>query len=270
MPEDNPTIAGEEDAPDDSGGDDSGWLSGLDHYELRARFAPGALAAIPAVAAGVAFGLRENAVLTAIVGFVGLAVLAFVIVAITRSLGKPYQERIFDERGGAPTTHALRLSSNEWTVAQRMNWRADATTATGKPLGDIDDDGQIEVVIEALREATRNTEDFGSLAAENATFGFFRNLLGVRRLALGVAGLSLTASIGGAIAVIVMDDPPWAIGEMIVAGLISLVALAFFAWFPTDERMWTAGKSYAERLMAAAGTLATASPSRRAGSPLAG
>ena len=272
MPEDNAPNSEEEAAEpgveevttdDFGGGEDSGWLSGLDDYDIRARFAPGALAAIPAVAAGVAFGLRENAVLTTIAGFLGFAGLAFVIAAIARSLGKPHQTRIFEARGGAPTTHALRLSSSEWPDPQRRNWRADAMKATGKPLGAVDDDGEIEVVIEALREATRDVETFGHLAAENTTFGFFRNLLGVRPLALGIGGLSLAASVGGALASIVMDNPPWGVGEQIVAGLISAIALAFFAWFPDDDRVWTAGRSYAERLMAAAGTIAAEQSAQR-------
>jgi hypothetical protein len=258
---------GKETADDESGsGGDAGWLSGLDDYDLRARFAPGALAAVPAVAAGVAFGLSDNAVLTSIAGFVSFAVLSFVIGAIARSLGKPQQKRIFEERNGAPTTHALRLHSSEWPDAQRRNWRANATGATGKPLGDVDDDGEIEVVVEALREATRDTEAYRHLRAENTTFGFFRNLLGVRPLALGLAGLSLAASVVGAVTAIVMDDPSWGLGEQIVAGVVSLIALAFFAWFPTDDRVWTAGRSYAERLMVAADGLAAAQPAVQPGS----
>lgn len=235
---------------------DGGWGTGLDEYSLRARFLPGVLAIIAPVGSVVAFGLRENRVATAVVGVIGLALGTFLLATVARSLGKPHQARIFGAKGGAPTTHALRLSSTEWPDTQRANWRRDATRATERPLSKSPSDGEIAVVVEILREMTRDPNRFAAVATERISFGLHRNLLGVRHAAIALGTCAFVASIFGSVLAALTDGVPWTLTDQLVATLVSIGVLAFFAWFPNDSRVWTAGRSYAERLMAAAGTLA--------------
>ena len=117
-------------------------------------------------------------------------------------------------------------------------------------------DVRYEIATTALRQQTRDGGLYHLVAAENAEYGFRRNTLGLRPLAIVVALVSLIASLA-------LIDANGASGRYVVPTVISLICL--LVWLAVIRSGWvrSAGEIYAQRLMEAVETLSDGSDSGR-------
>jgi hypothetical protein len=224
----------------------------FDAYSRRARLAPLALAAAPAaflLAGSLSAIERTGAILGFVVSAIGLAACGLV-----RDRGLAIQPSLWESWGGAPTTRLLR-------------WRGEADRhATGRRhalLGQIlgeplpseaeesaDPDGadsRYRTAVSALRDLTRN-RGFTLIEAENREYGYRRNSLGLKPIALGVAASCFFLSL----ALGLLND---GLARFLAAAGVSLVALAF--WIVVVKSAWVrrAADLYAFRLLEAAESL---------------
>lgn len=175
----------------------------LDRYTLSARFAPIALILLP-VPLSLAAWYPEAA--ESIDGLVGLGLwmgVAIVLAGVSRDAGKRIEPKLFAAWGGPPTTvflrqrvagpdPALRADALDRLRAVYTELVPSIETETTKP---DEADAAYAKIVRRLRERTRDRSKFPLVFAENVSYGFRRNLLGLRwwGFAISLAGLSACA-----------------------------------------------------------------------------
>lgn len=162
----------------------------FDWYGRRARLAPIALAAAPAaaLAGGSVAALGEQGSVAAFV----LAAVGLVACGIVRDLGLRLQPGLWEQWGGPPTTALLRWRSDNPEVRRRHERIAAITghtlpTRAEEEADPADADRRYEAALADIRDLTRDQARFPLVAEENADYGFRRNCLGLRPVALSVA-----------------------------------------------------------------------------------
>jgi hypothetical protein len=118
---------------------------------------------------------------------------------------------------------------------------------------------ELDAAVADVRAMTRDASSYPMLKAENAEYGMWRNLRGVRTYGRLVAGLALIAAVV-LIALSVADRVTSSTAELVV-GLLAIAALAAFWWLiPTEQRIRQAAGRYALALLDAARLLSHAGP----------
>jgi hypothetical protein len=117
-------------------------------------------------------------------------------------------------------------------------------------------DRRYEEAVASLRDLTRNTTRFRLVFAENVEYGFRRNSLGLRKIALAVAVLAFALSV--AMLAVHGGEGQWVQWGISVA--ISLAASVY--WWRVVNPLWVraAAEVYADRLLEAANTLRASVP----------
>ena len=171
-----------------------------DAYTRRARLAPAALAAAPAIVlAGGALTAIED--VGAILTFV-LASGAIVLCGLVRGLGKAIEPSLWRAWGGPPTTKLLRWSGSTPQAVQERRHALLAQLLSEPMPTEAEEraspaaaDVRYDLAAASLRDLTRDGSRFALVAEENADYGFRRNCLGLRPLALWVSALVLVVSL---------------------------------------------------------------------------
>jgi hypothetical protein len=229
----------------------------LDAYNRKARLAPAVLAGLPGVLFLIATAVKPTA--ESSVGAAVLAALTLLICTLVRDRGRRIEPGLWEAWGGPPTSVRLRWGRPGAEATTRsLHQRVSAATDVALPDADrqASDPAEAERVYEqavlVLRERTRDSTAFPLVAAENAEYGFRRNLLGLRPLALAGAGITLAAS-----TVLLADGH----ARFAVPALASVVAGAI--WLRLIGPVWVrlAAERYADRLLGAAVTLTDRSAS---------
>lgn len=231
-------------------------LKFLDAYVVQARLAPMFVLVAPVAVTAIAWLPRDalDYVWSAL-GTLGAVVF---LAELGRDLGKRREPVLFRRWGGTPTTLILSHGST-WLDAQTLaRYHAKLQgllPALHLPSGaeeQQDPDGArstYESCVQYLREATRDHDRFLLVFAENISYGFRRNLWGVRRTGVAV---SLVAVGGNAF---FMYQQATAGQPVSVGGVIALVLaiILLVLWLVRIRPAWveSAARAYAERLVAA-------------------
>jgi hypothetical protein len=230
----------------------------FDAYTRRARLAPAVLAALPALAL-LGGGLVAPQHLVSLVAIAAGAV-GIVICGIVRDFGRRLQPQLWRSWGGAPTVQRLRWrDTTDEAVIERRHARVQSVT--GDPLPGLDEeladpaaaDEHYDEAVAVLRDLTRKRDDFPLVFEENATYGFRRNCLGLRPIALAVA--TATAALCLVLLVVARHRAHDHTGRFWFAAAIAVVAL--LGWWRLVTPAWvrTAAELYADRLLESVETL---------------
>jgi hypothetical protein len=109
--------------------------------------------------------------------------------------------------------------------------------------------------VAVLRERTRETSRFPLIFAENIEYGFRRNSLGLRPIALAIAVVALIASI-----VLLLrgsGSPGARLARWGTSGVVSTLSMLYWWRIVSPEWVRRAGELYATRLFEAVDTLRT-------------
>lgn len=232
-------------------------------YEIKARFFPAVIATVPALAlVGVlisSLGINLSSTLLGI----ALAVVLFAFSKVARQRGKRIEGLLIAEMGGLPSTTMLRHRDEtfpEKTKDRYLNFVADALKEKRPTRDDEDQDALgadqfYERCGTWLRERTRDTKVFGVLYEENMTYGFWRNLLGLRPLGIGLNMLVVALCVAGlyreAIPGIELDLKKWAYAIGTIAVLHTLCLLIFV----NKKGVYEAARQYGRQLILSCETL---------------
>jgi hypothetical protein len=224
----------------------------LDHYGRRARLAPLALAAAPALAlgGGSITGLGEQGSVLAF----ALAAAGLVACGLVRNLGLRLQPRLWEEWGGPPTTRLLRWSTGDPNVRRRHERLTQVSgeslpTQAEEEADPAEADRRYEAAVGDLRDLTRDRDRFPLVAEENTEYGFRRNCLGLRPAALAVAiGAALVS-----IAILVLT--PAAIARYLPAAVTGMAGMLFWWFIVKPTWVKQAADHYAQRLLETLATL---------------
>lgn len=220
----------------------------FDSYSRKARLLPALLVTMPAgvflpiLAPG--FDLKNLAALLAAAG------VPIFIVNVVRSHGKRLENDLVAAWGGFPTTRMLRLGepSNNPHMLSRRRKLLEEVTDVRLPEEDaeradpVDADQRYEDATRRLIARVRETNDhFALVQKENTDYGFRRNLLALKPLALAILTLLIVADLVAAVMGI-----NWEL--VLTAGLIHIGCT--LGWLTVVRRPWVREQadSYAQRL----------------------
>jgi hypothetical protein len=107
-----------------------------------------------------------------------------------------------------------------------------------------------EVAVNAVRRlisATRDRSKYPLVFAENVSYGFARNLLGIRTIGIGVSLAALLAGVG-LVAASAETDALTMRGTM-SGSVVAAAMLLFWVFFPSHDRVHAAHNDYRDRLL---------------------
>jgi hypothetical protein len=242
-----------------------------DPYDRQARLYPALLCLLPLLAL-IALLYAPN--VSALTGVVTLAVSCgglFLMTNICRELGKRLEERLFDEWGGKPTTQLLRHRDGIVDSVTKRRYHAFLATkihaAFPDPEQEKADPAKADEAYQSgarwLLDRTRPDagKQFDLLFRDNVTYGFRRNALGVRPVAIVIAvgcflwTLAKEHVIGAAGKIFdwsaLTQLSPAAIASVAVSGVMLLVWVFFF----TKTSLRTSAFTFAQTLLRTCDTL---------------
>jgi hypothetical protein len=167
-----------------------------DPYDRQARLYPALLCLLPLLAL---IALLYAPYVSALTGVVTIAISCgglFLMTNICREMGKRLEEKLFREWGGKPTTQLLRYRDGTIDSVTKRRYHAFLAAKINTPFPDLNqellDPAKADEAYQSgarwLLDHTRPDKGkFDLLLRENVTYGFRRNALGVRPLAITVA-----------------------------------------------------------------------------------
>jgi len=243
-----------------------------DGYTRRARIYPALLSALPGLAlAAVVVSWKDlglsHAIATAAAGF-----LLYAFGDLARRLGKRHENSIYRELGGMPSTTMLRHSDATFDEATKAAWLklmagkigGNPPTAEEEQANPASADAYYERCGNWLRENTRDHKKFNLIFEENVTYGFRRNLYGLKWV-----GLLLNVIVIAICSVWILNRWPVGHDDGVASRLIYVIIVAlahaiFFIFAVTKTGVIEAAKQYARQLLLACETLITRAPRKKA------
>ena len=228
-----------------------------DPYERKARLYPALVAVLPVV---VAVALHTDWLTLDVSNAVYVAIIAgilFWLAGKARDLGKAVEKRLVAQWGGMPSVTLLRHRDQRLDRYTKQRYHQAAEHLAGIPMPStsdeerdpVDADERYRAVTSALLSRTRDTTEYALLFKENINYGFWRNLRGLKPLALALAFLLVALGVWHDFALIRSFNLPD--GPELVAVGIGAVALVAWGLTITDDAVHRAAESYALRLLEA-------------------
>jgi hypothetical protein len=239
-----------------------------DPYERQARLFPALLALLPLfITIGLIYGPKVSALtnlMTVVVACGGLYLLA----QISRDRGKALEDKLFAEWGGKPSTQLLRHRDPLIEAATKARYHAFLSRKLDQALPDSTQeandpkaaDDLYQSAVRWLLNHTADHERFHLLFKENISYGFRRNALGLKPIALPIAVACvafvlvkygvLTSSGRSSASLGNLPDEAW------IPVVVSLVGIGLWIAFFTKKGVRIAAFTYAETLLRACDVLA--------------
>lgn len=164
----------------------------FDAYSIRARLFPAIIAAAPALAALTLLISWETFGLSNLIASLGLLVMLFAIADFSRARGRKIESKIYEEQGGIPSITMFRRNDQSIDGSSKERYREFLAGKLNVVVPSSEEERENQDAADVfygqcgvwLRQNTRNTNTFPILFGENVTYGFRRNLLGVKNFAL--------------------------------------------------------------------------------------
>ena len=175
-------------------------VSGLfDTYDRKARLTPVLLASIPPIGVLVCLYSINLQAQTTLIGLLATLGVFSLLASICRSLGKRLEDSLYESWGGKPTTQLLRHSNCyiDFVTKTRYHSFLSKKIKTRFPTEEQESkkpeiaDQVYSSAVKWLQEQTRDKKKFNLLFTENTSYGFFRNCLGIKYIAITIAFLSI-------------------------------------------------------------------------------
>ncbi len=245
----------------------------LDAYSVRARLFPAILAAAPAFAALALLISWERIALSNIIATTALLVLVFALAEFARKLGVRLEPKIFAEMGGKPSTVMLRRSDTTIEEPTKDRYRqfiaGKMSQRVPSALQESANQSNADVFYEAcgtwLRAQTRDAKKFPMLFGENVGYGFWRNLLGLKWLALAVNLIVVMITAGLLWKRGTLDFDNDLTMRTVVVLIIAAIHALYFGFAVTRESVKAAARKYGRQLILSTEELM--SPPRSAAKP---
>ena len=234
------------------------FANSIDVYSLQARLKPALLVILPLVVTTISFVPDLLQISKGLIGFAVACGVTVLLSHISRDFGRKAEARLLIEWDGMPTSHWLSHKGNKLDVQtltrchaflenQINGWKAPSSR------DEIENPKKAEVAYESavrwLREKTRDREKFDMVFRENISYGFRRNLYGLKCIALVVIFICLAVNVSMlGHTVFYHSIMPEAL--IIVSLVLNLASLLF--WTVVVRALWVrkAADNYARALIA--------------------
>jgi hypothetical protein len=230
----------------------------FDTYGRNARLYPALLVMVPLLALPSVLENIQKASRVAVIAVLGVAML-YVLAHVVRALGKRAEKRLLARWGGLPTTRWLLWSDTTLDPTSKKRYR-DYLASKGLQMPSPQDEitnphGTRERLASAVTwlRNNRRGDAYRILHAENAAYGFRRNLYGSKVLGMSLAAICACVDVGFASVALPRPIPLMgafaAVAPEIRVGL--LVALVWLvAWmFVTPAWVRESAELYAKALL---------------------
>ncbi len=165
-----------------------------DEYERNARLKPALICIIPVSLTVASLGTQYSVAMGAVSGPLTAIGFTYVLSELGRDWGKKKQKHLFDLWGGKPTTVKLRLRDSSINPITLERMRQTSNALIGKTLPtreeELIDPVAADMLYESfgdyLRDHTRDKKVFPLVWKELVSYGFRRNLWGMKPFALSV------------------------------------------------------------------------------------
>ena len=242
----------------------------LDKYTMQARVIPALIVLLPLVLAAVVWDPKFEDTIHLLGGvFVTMGAVAL-LAHIARVAGKGAERSLLRQWGGLPSTIMLRHSDQSLNPANKQRYH-DALgglvpgitipTAEQEKADPVAADHVYEACCTWLRSQTIDDHKFHRLFAENMSYGFRRNLYGLRKFATTSVIIGLAAC-GAKIWIDVRHHAAPAVTAIICLFCCVALALAFISVLRSTS-VRAAADDYAIRLLAAIDELSDIKPKKR-------
>lgn len=171
----------------------------FDLYTIRARLLPALIAAIPIIALIATFlDINKYILANTTLAFIALLILIPLLGKISRSQGQKVEQRVLKKWKVLPTTRYLRHLDETYSTTKKNKLHKILSEKTLLQLPNRDEESiepeqADEIYAEAVSWLRENTRDpkFGILLNENIAYGMYRNLLGLKPIAIILSILPL-------------------------------------------------------------------------------
>ena len=245
---------------------DWNWLiKTFDPYERQARIIPALIVVLPLILVINALTPEifsgSGLFFTAIGIYLGIALMA----TIVRDSGRRVEQTLFKEWGGIPTTQLLQHKDTNIEVQTKQRYHkflqshiTDLVLPNAEEEKNHPDKANdaYASAVSWLREQTRDTKIFSLVFAENCSYGFRRNLFGMKQMGIVLSILSFIVSISTILDTSGIDTSSLS-SSILLSIAVSLILLLY--WFLIVKSSWVkeARFAYAYRLLAACDILIT-------------
>jgi len=229
----------------------------LDAYTMKARLVPAIIAGAPAVAFAAIFVSWGKIGLTHAIAGTALTVLFAAFADVARRRGKAIEPKLIERMGGLPTTTTLRHRDDTYDADTKAGFHAFIAAKLAKPAPTREEEIADPTAADNyyargatwLRENTRDAKKFDILLNENISYGFRRNLLGLK-----LPGFLLNAVIVAICLAIFWRRWPVDLSNTFDAKLLAVVVIAvlhaiYLALFVTEAGVFEAARTYARQLL---------------------
>jgi len=230
----------------------------IDEYARNARLKPAFLVILPASVLIAALGFKLSVALGILAGPLTAVGFTFLLAEMGRDFGKKKESDLFDLWGGKPSTAKLRHRDASINPHTRAGYHKTGEKLIGKKLPSVADEAAdprsadllYEAVGDVLRELTRDQKKYPLIFSELVSYGFRRNLWGMKPIGLTIAIVAVLCQSVMISEQVIAHQPPSAF--MII--LLAVNVLMLVLWTAVITRSWvkTAADAYADRLLAAA------------------
>ena len=228
----------------------------LDIYNLRARLLPAVIGIAPAIAVAAISISWSEVSLPQVIATAAVAVLFVAASDIARRVGKRFERNMFVSTGGRPIMTLLRHADPVLETRTKERYRAYLAKQLGEAPPSAEEEERDPAAADAfydrcgvwLREHTRDKSKFRILFEENMTYGFRRNLYGLRWL-----GLALNALVVAVCVYLLSPYGTW-ISETTRSEIFAVLTIAaihalYFLLFVTRLSVEEASNQYARQLV---------------------
>lgn len=227
----------------------------LDRYAYYARLLPALIVSLPFLIL-LFIALPAIWKLIGVLSAMGVSVaLVFFLAQCGRDAGKRKEPGLFCTIGGKPTTRLLRQTDVTLPPATKRRYHdflgANAPgfvppTLQQETTDPHAADEMYDSAVDWLRAKTRDTKLHELLFAENISYGFRRNLWGMKPLGIITCSLGILAVIG-----LFVGLPALEIAPPIVAATIMMMCIQLCFWLFVIRPSWVAipAEAYAKTLL---------------------
>ncbi len=243
-----------------------------DSYDRKARLAPALLAVVPLLAAAL-FSFDNAALVWRLASLLVAVGTLWLLVDMSRGLGRAKQQQLFAKWGGTPSIQLLRHADRTIASPTKARYHACLRTKAKVQLPTQQEeaadpqsaDAIYDSALQWLLQNTRDKKRFALLAAENATYGFRRNGYGMRWIGLVICVLASLWVVHKAFLVPNVSLLSLVLEPTAAAQLSLCMALALVWLFYFRERMVRdAAFTYAHELIRSCELIGTATGTRKA------
>lgn len=228
----------------------------FDAYSIRARLFPAIIAAAPALAALTLLISWKTFGLSNVIASLGILVLLFAIADFSRARGRAIEVTLYEERKGIPSITMFRRNDSTIDPGSKDRYREFLSGKLGVGAPSPEEESANQEAADAfysqcgvwLRQNTRDTKKFSILFGENVTYGFRRNLLGVKALALWLNAIVV------AVCAFVLWRMSWNIDTLLgnkttVVLVVAAAHAAYMLLAVSRNAVWDASRAYGRELI---------------------